>query len=239
VYEDFKQQLAEHGITLVDPQAYRDTPARAKGIVLQPGTATDVRLAKADSAEAVVYWPHQLGHNDTVLMSLGGMSNMSRIGFSQMAPKEYAKTSGIPVINVVLYIDFAAPLKTTVGLVTTTAGQSTGQTGADSVTATSRLAVSHYGSKLSVVDSKDDYNVQGGQVILQSPISQQGNFAAITGTETNGVTRALLSLGGMGGGMAKASFKYEVKNPADYGSKVQAASKQAITLFLDQAQALR
>lgn len=239
VYEDFKQQLTAHGITLVDPQAYRDTPARAKGLVLQPGATTDVRLAKADSAEAVVYWPRQLGHNDTVLMVMGGMSNMSRFAQSQMAPYEYAKASGIPVINVALYIDFAAPLKTTVGLVTTSSGQATGQTGADSVTATSRLAVSHYGSKLSVADGKDIYNMNSSQIILQSPISQQGTFAAITGTETNGVTRAVLSLAGMGGGMAKASFKYEVQNPADYSSKVQAASKQAITLFLDQMQALR
>jgi hypothetical protein len=100
-------------------------------------------------------------------------------------------------------------------------------------------AISHYGSKLSGVGGASDMNYARGQVILQSPIVAQGNFASVTGNETNGIARGLLALGGMGGGMAKVSFKYEVKDPAGYSKKVQAASSQAITLFLDQVNALR
>jgi len=231
VYADFKQQMATRGISIVDPAGYRATPARASLKPEPPGAPAKVRLDKSDSAEAVVYWPAELGHSDNVLLLIGGPGNIYNMAYAQSAEKEYAKAANIPVMNVVLHVDFAAPVKSEKNQ----AGLGTMQT----VSATSRLAISHYGSQLTLISPADGLMFSGAKIILQSPIIQEGSFADVNGNDTNGVTRGLLGLAGMGGGMMRANFKYAVTNPGDYGKKVAAAANLAATLFLDQMQALR
>jgi hypothetical protein len=222
IYDEFKRQMAVKGIEIVDSAGYKNTPMRANVKPEPQGATAAITLNKSDSAEAAVYWPTQLGYTDNVLLLLDGFTNITNMGNAQAAEKEYATSTGIPVMNVVLNVDFAAPVKSE----KTFSGQT--------VSAKAKIAISHWGSQLTVIGPADGMFFGGGKVILQSPIVQEGDFAEVNGNETNGVTRGLLALAGMRGGMMKTSFKYSVTDANQYGTAVGIAASKAITLFLDQ-----
>jgi hypothetical protein len=222
IFDEFKRQMQVKGIEVVDSNGYKTTPMRANVKAEPQGATAAIKMNKADTAEAAVYWPTQLGHTDNVLLLVGGFTNIRNMGYAQASEKKYATATGIPVMNVVLNVDFAAPVKSE----KTFSGQT--------VSSKAKIAISHWGSQLTVIGPADGMFFGGGKVILQSPIVQEGDFAEVSGSETNGVTRGLLGLAGMRGGMAKTSFKYSVVDTNQYGIAVGVAASKAMSLFLDQ-----
>jgi hypothetical protein len=187
-------------------------------------------LAESDHAEATVYWPSQLGRRDNVMTLTGlGMMNVANatdMSATLMGEKSFAKASGIPVMNIQLLIDFAEPIKTSHGFSGT------------KVRSGARIAISHYGSQMTMVRGSDGLMSGGGKIILQSPIVQEGNFADASFQDTNKAGRIIGGLMGMNV-QGKAKFHFAVADQAAYRETVATASNKAATLFLDQLVALR
>jgi hypothetical protein len=230
VFEDFKMQLAARGITVVEPAAYLSNPNRARLKPYEQGIGAKVQLAESDHAEATVYWPSQMGRQDNVMTLTGlGMMNIARaqdMSATLMGEKDFAKTSGIPVMNVQLLIDFAEPLKT-----------SAGWTGTN-VRSGARIAISNYGSQLTMIQGGDGLMSSGGKIVLQSPIVQEGNFADASFQDTNKAGRIIGGLAGLNV-QGKAKFHFAVSDQAAYKGTVLAATAKAADLFLGQMQSLR
>jgi hypothetical protein len=230
VYDAFKKQLAARGIAVVEPAAYLSNPNRVRLKPYEQGIGAKVQLAESDHAEATVYWPSQMGRQDNVMTLTGlGMMNVARaqdMSATLMGEKDFAKTSGIPVMNVQLLIDFAEPLKT-----------SAGWTGTN-VKSGARIAISNYGSQLTMIQGSDGLMSNGGKIVLQSPIVQEGNFADASFQDTNKAGRIIGALAGLNV-QGKAKFHFAVSDQAAYKDTVLAATAKAADLFLGQMQTLR
>jgi hypothetical protein len=230
VFEEFKKQLAAHGITVVDPAAYASDPNRARLKPDPQGVGAKVQLAESDHAQATVYWPSQLGRRDNVMTITGlGMMNIANaqdMSATLLGEKSFAKSSGIPVMNVQLLIDFAEPLKTSQGF------------GGTNVQSGARIAISNYGSQLTMIQGGDGLMSSGGKIVLQGPIVQEGNFADGSVRDTNRAARIIGGLAGLNV-QGSAKFHFVVSDQAAYRDTVAAAASKAATLFLDQMQTLR
>jgi hypothetical protein len=171
-----------------------------------------------------------MGRRDNVLTQTGlGMMNvggMQSMGYTQAVEKDFAKSSGIPVMNVQLLIDFAEPLKT-----------SAGWTGTN-VKSGARIAISNYGSQLTMIRGTDGMMFGGGKITLQSPIVQEGNFADASFQDTNKAGRIIGGLAGLNV-QGKAKFHFAVSNQAAYKDTVLAATEKVADLFLRQLETLR
>jgi hypothetical protein len=222
-YANFKTQMAARGITIVDPAAYLATPMHVKSAPEEQGAKTRVELPESDHADAVVYWPTALGHRDNVLALIQSTSWSSK---AMVAQHEYEKSASVPVMNVILYIDFAEPLKT-----------SQGWTGTN-VKSGARIAISNYGSRVQLVGPKDGYTSGGTQIVLQSPIIQDGNFADASFKDSNEAGRVIGALAGLKV-QGQGKFHFAVSDPAAYRDTVIAATGKAADLFLGQMQTLR
>jgi hypothetical protein len=222
-YADFVKQLAARGISVADPAPYLANPMHLKSAPEEQGAKTRVEFPESDHADAVVYWPTGLAHRDNVLAVIQATAWSSR---ALVAQHEYEKTAGIPVMNVILYIDFAEPLKT-----------SQGWTGTN-VRSNQRIAISNYGSRIQLVGPKDGYMGGGTQIVLQSPIVQEGNFADASFRDTNEAGRIIGGLAGLNV-QGKAKFHFAVSDQAAYKDTVLAATAKAADLFLGQMQTLR
>jgi hypothetical protein len=230
VFEAFKKQLAARGIIVVEPAAYLSNPNRARLKPYEQGIGAKVQMAESDHAEATVYWPTQMGRQDNVMTLTGlGMMNIARaqdMSATLMGEKDFAKTTGIPVMNIQLLIDFAEPLKTSLGA---------GYTGVRSLP---RIAISNYGSQLTMIQGSDGLMSNGGKIVLQSPIVQEGNFADASFQDTNKAGRIIGALAGLNV-QGKAKFHFAVSDQAAYKDTVLAATTKATDLFLGQMQTLR
>jgi hypothetical protein len=233
VYADFTKQLAAHGITVVDPAGLTGNQYYGKVKQEVQGETVDVVLKKQDHADAVAYWPTQLGRNDNALLQMRMMDmNMGR---TYTAQYDYARTAKVPVLNVVYFVDFAKPA--------TSSGGGLFQ----SIKVKAGLALSQFGSQMALMDT----NGKMAKISLAVPIEEGGDFANITDT-TSGVTKAvrvasilggaLGGLGGLGGGGRNGMserFDYAVVDTAAYAEKTVSASTKATDLFLRQIEALR
>jgi hypothetical protein len=226
VYEDFKTKLAMHGITIVDPAGYMTNQHYVKAKPEAQGVKAKFQLDEQDSAEAVVYWPSQLGRTDNMITTLGGWNSAASASWIVMAQKDYAKSSGIPVINVQLLIDFAEPIKTKQGWTETTAATK------------ARIAISNYGSQISILRGTDGLMSRGSAIVLQSPIVQEGQFAELSAKTTNRTSQAIGFLTGIKV-QGQGKFSIAVSDPVAYRTTVVAATTKAADLFLGQMETLR
>jgi hypothetical protein len=228
VYTDFLAQLAANGITVADDTAFEASKYYV-GKVRDEAQANkvDVILKKQDHADALAFWPSQLGRNSNALLNLRMMDrNMVN---TYTAEYDYAKTSGVPVLNVVYYIDFAKPAKS--------AGGGLFQ----SIQATAGLAVSPFGTQLALMGTDGKLT----RMLLKAPLEEGGNFATIRET-TSGVEKVakvagILGAGIFGGssGAMTARFDYNVTDPAVFAEKARTASTRTNDLFIRQMAGLR
>jgi hypothetical protein len=187
----------------------------------------DVVLKKQDHADAVAYWPTALGRNNNMLVPMRLMDfSMSH---TYTAQYDYARTSQIPVLNVIYFIDFAKPA--------TSSGAGLFQ----SITAKAGLAVSQFGTQIGLMDTTGKL----AKISLAVPVEEGGDFANIDET-TTGASKAvrvasILGAGMFGGnaGTMASKFDYQVTDPAAYGEKALSASAKVSDLFIRQIEALR
>lgn len=227
IYADFIRQLAAHGIAIVDPAGMIANKYYAKVKPEPQGGNVDVVLKKSDHADAAAYWPTQLGRNDNALLAMRIMDmNMGR---TYTAQYDYARTAKVPVLNVVFFVDFAKPAKSSGGGLL------------QSVNASAGLAVSQFGTQIGLIDTSGKL----ARISLRTPIEEGGDFANINET-TSGLTKAVKVasvlgagiFGGNSGGMS-ARFDYNVTNPAAYSEKAVSAATRTSDLFLRQLEELR
>jgi hypothetical protein len=227
VYDDFVKQLAAHGITVVDASGLTSNKYYAKVKQEAQGAKMDVVLKKQDHADAVAYWPTALGRNNNMLVPMRLMDfSMSH---TYTAQYDYARTSQIPVLNVIYFIDFAKPA--------TSSGAGLFQ----SITAKAGLAVSQFGTQIGLMDTTGKL----AKISLAVPVEEGGDFANIDET-TTGASKAvrvasILGAGMFGGnaGTMASKFDYQVTDPAAYGEKALSASAKVSDLFIRQIEALR
>ncbi len=226
VYEDFKRKLAAHGISVVDPAAYVANQYHAKAKPETQGVKAKFQLDEQDSADAVMYWPSQLGRTDNAITTIGGWDSIASSSWILTAEKDYAKSSGIPVMNVQLLIDFAEPIKT-----------KTTATGTDASSA-ARIAISNYGSQITILRGTDSAASRGASIVLQSPIVQEGQFADISAKSTNRASQAVGFLTGLKV-QGQGKFSVAVSDTTAYRATVLGATTKAADLFLGQMETLR
>jgi hypothetical protein len=230
IYADFKAQLLAHGLTigLIADKYYAKTKQEAQG------GKVDVTLKKKDHADAVAYWPTQLGRNDNALLNMRLFDTNTANHYT--AQYNYAKSSKIPVLNVVYYVDFAKPAKSSGGGLF------------QEISATAGLAMSQFGTTLALMDA----NGKMAKMTLAVPIEENGNFASVTETTSQIAKTARVAsvLGGAFGGLGKlggapilgnmaAKFDYRVTDPTTFGEKALAAAVKLSDLYVRQIEELR
>lgn len=227
IYADFTKQLAARGITIVDPAGLIANKYYAKIKQEPQGEDIKVTLKKEDHADAVAYWPTQLGRTDNALVPMRMMD--MNMGHTYVAQYDYARTAKVPVLNVVYYVDFAKPAQSSLGGLL------------QSIKVSAGLAVSQFGTQMALMDTTGKMS----KISLAVPIEEGGDFANIRET-TSGITKAVqiasvLGVFGRGGKpmMASARFDYQVVDPKGYSDKAVSAANKASDLFLRQIEALR
>lgn len=231
IYADFLQQLGANGITVADDSTYEAGKYYAGKVKdEEPANKVTVPLKKNDKGDALAFWPSQLGRSNNVLLSLRLMDgNMIK---TQMAQNDYAKTSGVPVLNVIYLVDFAKPAKSSGGGIF------------QSVNVTAGLALSPYLTQVSLVSADGKTT----RMLLRMPVEEGGDFATIQET-TSGLQKATnmaSALGVFGGGIFGGSkqtmstrFDFNVTNPAVFAEKTQSAATRTSDLFIRQMAGLR
>lgn len=230
-YADFLAQLSANGITVVDDAAFKAGKYYAKVKNEDPANKVSVPLKKNDKGDALAFWPTQLGRSNNVLLTLRMMDgNMVN---TYTAEYDYAKSSGVPVLNVVYLVDFAKP--------------ATSQGGGifQSVNVNAGLAMSPFGTQVALMGTDGKMT----KMVLKTPIEEGGDFANITETtstlqKASNVASALGVFGGggiFGGGKDTMStrFDFNVTNPAVFAEKTQSASTKTSDLFIRQMAGLR
>jgi len=223
IYADFAAQMAAGGITIEDRAGLMANPYYAKVKPYPQGSKVFTMLKKKDKADAVAYGPIALGAPANALLQ-SGMFDFGMGGLNT-AEYVYAKESGIPVINVVYFVDFAGPAKSRDGGIF------------QSLKITAELAVSPFGSRINIVDPKG----KQGNLLLTSPISEGGEFATVT-DRTSGLSKGIRTativggafFGGFGAGTLSKRFDFTVNDPTGFKNSAIAAGVRANTAFIGQ-----
>lgn len=232
VYADFRAKLERSGVKLRDPAAYYAGKYYAKVHDEEQGHKVSVPIAGGKgNADGLAFWPSAAPHRENVALTLRIMDTNTVNAYT--AQYDYARTSKVPVLNVVLVIDFAGK--------SSTSGQGIVQT----VRATSQLAVAAPGSLLYLMDTTG----KPAKIGLNQPIVESGDFAQISDA-TSGATKAFETANMIGnmfkhGLMARnkdgisRKFDYHVTDTANYSALVGHASGLAADLLLQQFAAAR
>ncbi len=234
IYADFLKQLAARNIAVVDGAAMTAGKYYAKVKTEAQGEKIDVVLKKQDKADAMAYWPTALGRNNNVLVPMR-MMDMS-MGHMYTAEYDYARTAKVPVLNVIYFVDFAKPAKSSGGGLFQTLDVKAG------------LAISPFGTQMGLMDT----NGKMAKILLVQPIEEGGDFANInetTSAVTKGMRTAGMLAGAFGGlkglgnknlaGDLSARFDYAVVDPATYAQKTISAAGKTSDLMIRQIEALR
>jgi hypothetical protein len=227
VYDDFTKQMATRGIAIVDGAGLAANKYYAKVKQEAQANKVDIVQKKEDHADGLAFWPTQLGRNLNVILPLRLMDmNMSN---TYTAEYDYARNSKVPVLNVIYYVDFAKPAKSSGGGLLQDINVSAG------------LAISQFGSQAHLMDT----NGKVAKILLQTPIEEGGDFADIKET-TSSVTKvaqvaSVLGAGLFGGrsGGASARFEYQITDKSAYQEKTMSAANKASDLFLRMMEANR
>jgi hypothetical protein len=227
IFADFKKQLADQGISIVDPAGLTADRYYAKVKPETQGGKVDVILKKEDHADALAYWPTSLGRTDNALLPMRMMD--MNLSHNYTAQYNYARTAKVPVLNVVYFVDFAKP------------ATSSGGGLLQSVKVKAGLAMSQFGTQIALMDTTGKL----AKISLSVPIEEGGDFADIrettsTATKVMKVASVLgaMKFGGSSGGMS-ARFDYQVTDSAAYSEKALSAATKTSDLLLRQIVALR
>jgi hypothetical protein len=229
IYDDFTVQLEAQGVKIVDPAAYKANKYYAKVKYEVQGSKALVPLKKEDKADAALFWPTQLGGRNENMLATIGMFNMN-MGKTYTAQYDYARTSKVPVLNVVYYVDFAAPAKTKGGNIIS-------GTNVQTITVSSQVAMSQFGSQMQIMD----VNGKVGKMTLNTPVIQGGNFADIRDITSGSVrtAEAFADAFGKGNYRVDRRFGYTVTDKPAYSRSALAAGHQTSEMFTKQLVALR
>jgi hypothetical protein len=229
IYDDFTVQLEAQGVKIVDPAAYKANKYYAKVKYEVQGSKALVPLKKEDKADAALFWPSQLGGRNENMLATIGMFNMN-MGKTYTAQYDYARTSKVPVLNVVYYVDFAAPAKTKGGNIIS-------GTNVQTITVSSQVAMSQFGSQMQIMD----VNGKVGKMTLNTPVIQGGNFADIRDITSGSVrtAEAFADAFGKGNYRVDRRFGYTVTDKPAYSRSALAAGHQTSEMFTKQLVALR
>ncbi len=233
-YTDFLQQLSKNGISVVDGAGLTADKYYAKVKLEESGTRINVPLKKDDKADALAFWPTQLGRNNNALLQMRMMD--FNMGNTYTAEYNYARTSKIPVLNVVYLVDFAKPTKSTGGGLF------------QEIAVKAGLAISPFGTQIGLMDANGKF----AKMNLNVAIEESGDFAEIheTTSQLTKTVHAASVLGGAFGltgklgsgpldGKMTAKFDYVVKDPAVYSEKAQHAAAQMNDLLARQMAELK
>lgn len=222
-YAAFLDRLGSAGITLGDRQGLIE----AYGTKVKPlpnGEERNLITGRDDKAKARVFSPAVLG-DPVVLMEWLGLLhggsfdfsfNMS-VGQASMAAKTFAKTSGQPVINALLLVDFANAESYGGWFRNTSA-----------VNVKSSLAAFPDVSQLTVFAPGGKV----GQVILKEPVAMGGDYGTFEDT-TGGTAKTVETIsnviGFLGGVGTNKSRKYTMTaNPDRWREGMDGLSREAL-----------
>ncbi|WP_033926720.1 hypothetical protein [Sphingomonas sp. 35-24ZXX] len=222
-YAAFLDRLGSAGITLGDRQGLIE----AYGTKVKPlpnGEERNLITGRDDKAKARVFSPAALG-DPVVLMEWLGLLhggsfdfsfNMS-VGQASMAAKTFAKTSGQPVINALLLVDFANAESYGGWFRNTSA-----------VNVKSSLAAFPDVSQLTVFAPGGKV----GQVILKEPVAMGGDYGTFEDT-TGGTAKTVETIsnviGFLGGVGTNKSRKYTMTaNPDRWREGMDGLSREAL-----------
>lgn len=222
-YAAFLDRLGSAGITLGDRQGLIE----AYGTEVKPlpnGEERNLITGRDDKAKARVFSPAALG-DPVVLMEWLGLLhggsfdfsfNMS-VGQASMAAKTFAKTSGQPVINALLLVDFANAESYGGWFRNTSA-----------VNVKSSLAAFPDVSQLTVFAPGGKV----GQVILKEPVAMGGDYGTFEDT-TGGTAKTVETIsnviGFLGGVGTNKSRKYTMTaNPERWREGMDGLSREAL-----------
>ena len=223
IYADFQSQMAARGIAIEDRAGLMANSYYAKVKPYPQGSKVFTMLKKKDKADAVAYGPTALGAPANALLQ-SGMFDFG-MGALNTAEYVYAKESGIPVLNIVYFVDFAGPAKSRDGGLF------------QSLKITAELAISPFGSRVNMVDPKG----KQGNLLLTSAINEGGEFATVR-DRTTGLDKGVRSamaiggalFGGFGAGNLSKKFDFTVTDQAGFRAKAIAAGVRANTAFIGQ-----
>lgn len=221
-YAAFTDRLSALGITLADRQAL----LAAYGSKVKPlpnGEERTLITGRDDKAKARLFSPAALGDPVVLVEWLGIMTgggfdfsfNMS-VGYASANAKTYAKSSGMPVINALLLVDFA-DADSYGGFFTTSSA----------VKVKSSLAAFPDASQLTVFAPAGKI----GSVVLKEPVAMGGDYGTFADT-TGGTAKTLETvsnvIGFLGGVGTNKSRKYTMTaDPQRWREGVAGVSQEA------------
>ncbi len=227
IYADFAKQLEASGVSIVAADGYRANKYYAKVKLETSGdTTTKLELGDDGVGHAQVYWPTALGRNENMELGLriadGNMAN------TYTAQYDYARNSKIPVLNVVIGIDFFGDASSR--------GGAAGGGATQVMTVTQQVSVATATTRATLMSNTGKY----GKMHLDTPIDVPGTFANIT-NQTSGGTLAAETLANVFGRGARPTrtFGYKVTDGPAYRRLSVAAAHDAAAKIVTQLAAMR
>lgn len=230
-YADFVAKLGAAGFTVRDRAALAALEDYAAVTPAVVGEETTVKNVVGEKAKVLFFGAEETGPvrimmNDYPVSGFSALRGGTAGYKTNMAINEYVKSTGVRVVNVIYYMDFAEMQKRRSA---TTA----------SVKFEGVLAVAENGSKLTVFTGKNTPST----ITLNEPVGIEGDFFAQENGMGDGekvvcgVGKALSVLGGMGwNGMKKREFH---ALEGAYPDGAVAATAEANSVLVNQLTALR
>ncbi len=227
IYADFTTGMGKNGIVIDNGSAIKAVSNWAKVKQIGQGSEVFVMLKKKDKADGLAYFPTAIGHTGNMILQSG----MFDFSMGQMATASYmaANESGMPVVNIVYVVDFAAPAKSRGGGLF------------QNMQVKAELAMSTFGTQMRFSLPKGKY----GDATLTAPIIEGGNFADIedkTGDANKAIDKALkigmALFGGPSTGNLQRRFYYNVTDQNMFAAKAVSSGRRAndgiVALFSDE-----
>lgn len=241
-YEDFKAQMVAKGYTVAEPAGLFGSAEMAKAKETPAPYKVDVTLEKGSKGESFYYKPTALARQyfipGDVTMDAGGMFG----GFKAMGPgmqaaqvqlamANYAKASGVAVVDVTYLIDFSQQKRP-------------GAFSFSGVQVNSGMSVVDEFSKMTLIAPSG----KATTIMIKQPVAVEGEFADVSDKTkgaggqkafnvAGGLIAARFGIGGIGMGKRK-TFEFAVK-PDQYTPGATKAATLANALVVEQLAALR
>lgn len=216
IYADFAARMAENGIAIDNSSAIKAVSNWPKVKQIGQGSEVFVMLKKKDKADGLAYFPTAIGHTGNMILQSG----MFDFSMGQMSTASYmaANENGMPVVNIVYVVDFAAPAKSRGGGLF------------HNMQVKAELAMSTFGTQMRFSLPKGKY----GDATLTAPIVEGGDFADIddkTGDANKAIDKALkigmALFGGPSTGNLQRRFYYNVTDQDMFAAKSVASGRRA------------
>lgn len=216
IYTDFTARMSENGIIIDNGSAIKKASNWAKVKQIGQGSEVFITLKKKDKADGLAYFPSAIGHTGNMILQSG----MFDFSMGQMSTASYmaANDSGMPVVNIVYVVDFAAPAKSRGGGLF------------HNMQVKAELAMSTFGTQMRFSLPKGKF----GDATLTAPIVEGGDFADIddkTGDANKAIDKALkigmALFGGPSTGNLQRRFYFNVTDQDMFAAKAVASGRRA------------